>query len=513
VTTSTSALPIAAIPVERFVERLYAPLAWEATVRLGDAAIASRLVERVLHRAWDERDRFATFDALYRHVQDAALAAVAAEAERRRDVTRFDGERHDHPVPGSLERMSLDAVRQRIADGRKPAVTPTAIAAVVAPPAAQPVAPPVAQPMPQPVAHQPAPPTAAAPAPDRAFPKPQVRMSIGREAVRGATPEDRPSARNSGAMPRPSRATPRPSGSIARFSAAPEPRFQLDERQKQLAIGAAVLAVILVLFALMRGGSPGDPQALAFAALADTTGASYLTAQAELKDVTLPDSSVARLGAGASVGTNAAFGDGARALRIAGPVSVSLRSDSTALAAITVGEHRFVTAGGVVSFATNTAGLVLVQVDSGDVVLVRDSSRVRLVEGSVVRIGAGMPMPLTRYQRDAAFGWRLGRLQLTGEPLAAIAESARQWYGVDVRFPADRAQTDTASLDVPLASRDSLVDALESALRARADVTGDRIVLRGAPATASTARRAPDARSVPALAAPTLLDLRLPPNF
>lgn len=437
-TTTTSALPIAAIPVERFVERLYASLAWEATVRLGDAAIASRLVERVLHRAWDERDRFATFDALYRHVQDAALAAVAAEAVRRRDVTRFDGERNDHPVPGSLESMSLDAVRQRIADGRKPAVTPTAV-------------------------------------------------------------------------PRPSRTTPRPRGSIARFSAAPEPRFQLDERQKQLAIGAAVLVVILVVFALARGGSPDDPQARALAALADTTGASYLTAQAERKDVALPDSSVARLGAGASVGTNAAFGDGARAVRIAGPVSVSLRRDSSALAAITVGEHRFVTAGGVVSFATNTAGLVLVQVDSGDVVLVRDSSRVRLVEGSVVRIGSGTPMPLTRYQRDAAFGWRLGRLQLAGESLGTIAAAARQWYGVDVRFPADRAPTDTASLDVPLASRDSLVDALESALRARADESGDRIVLRGAPAATTSARRAPDARAVPALAAPTLLDLRLPP--
>ncbi len=71
-----------------------------------------------------------------------------------------------------------------------------------------------------------------------------------------ATPADRPPARSSGAVPRPSRATPRPSGSIARFSAAHEPRVQLDERQKQLAIGAAVLAVILVVFALARGGSP-----------------------------------------------------------------------------------------------------------------------------------------------------------------------------------------------------------------------------------------------------------------
>lgn len=506
-TTSTSALPIAAIPVERFVERLYAPLAWEATVRLGDAAIASRLVERVLHRAWDERDRFATFDALYRHVQDSALAAVAAETERRRDVTRFDGERHDQPVPGSLESMSLDAVRQRIAEGRKPAVTPTAIAVVVAPP----VALPVPEPLAQPVALKPVPPIAATPAPERPMPKPHLRMSIGRGQERVATPPERPAARSSGAVPRPSRPTPRPSGSIARFSAAPEPSFQLDERQKQLAIGAAVLAVILVAFALLRGGSPADPQARALAALADTTGASYLTAQAELEEVSLPDSSVARLGAGASVGTNAAFGDGARALRIAGPVSVSLRRDSSALAAITVGEHRFLTAGGVMSFATNTAGLVLVQVDSGDVVLVRDSSRVRLSEGSVVRIGAGTPMPLTRSQRDAGFGWRVGRLQLAGEPLAAVAAAARQWYGVDVRFPADQAPTDTASIDVPLASRDSLVDALESALRARADVSGNRIVLRSAPAAASTARRAPDARSVPTLAAPTLLDLRLPP--
>jgi ferric-dicitrate binding protein FerR (iron transport regulator) len=254
------------------------------------------------------------------------------------------------------------------------------------------------------------------------------------------------------------------------------------------------------MFAL-RDGKDGDPQARAFAALTDSAGPAHETARAELKPVPLAGGDTVRLGASASLAVNTAFGDGARALRIAGPVSLSLRSDSSALAAIQVGSQRFVTAGMVGAFNTDAAGLVLVQVDSGDVVLVRDSVRIRLSEGSIVRIGSGTPMPLTRDQRNAAFGWRQGRLQLRSASLGVIAAAVKQWFDVDVRYPSDRAQSDTASLDVPLASRDSLRVALESALNARAEVSGDRITLRViGPSPPRSGRAAPTRRRAPLVA-------------
>ena len=64
--TSTAA-SVDSLTAEQFVDRLYTSLAWDAAVRLGDVVVASRLVERALQRAWHERDRFATADALVRH--------------------------------------------------------------------------------------------------------------------------------------------------------------------------------------------------------------------------------------------------------------------------------------------------------------------------------------------------------------------------------------------------------------------------------------------------------------
>lgn len=460
-----SSLPIAAIPVERFVERLYAPLAWEATVRLGDPAIASRIVERVLHRAWDERDRFATFDALNRHVQDAALAAVTAEADRRRDVTRFD-DASNH-VPGSLESMSVDAVRRRIGEGRQAKATPPELAAVIQ---ATPIAP-------APIAPAPIDPPSVSPAPRPAH-KPRLSMSAARV--------DAPPAR-------PSQPAPRKSAASGLFPAVDSTPSRFTNLQMRVGIGAVVVIALASVVAL-QANVTRDPQTTALAALADSSGPSHESARGDTKEVTLPDSSIARLGAEGTLQTNSTFGDGARALRIAGPVVLQLKEDSSALAAIQVGEHRFLMAGGTAAFNKDAAGLVTLQVDSGDVILVRDSSRVRIVAGSVVRIGPGTPLTLSRDERDAAFGWRTGRLQLAGASLRTIGAATRQWYDVEVRFPTDRAQADTASIDVPLTSRDSLVVALEQAVRARADVTGNRIALQTV-ARNTTARRAATSNS------------------
>ncbi len=283
---------------------------------------------------------------------------------------------------------------------------------------------------------------------------------------------------------------------------------RLSTTQIRTGIGAVLVVALVGVVALGAQGS-GDPQARALEALADSAGPSYEAARGKIEEITLLDSSVARVGAEGSLSTNTAFGEGLRALRVTGPVELALKQDSTALVAIQVGEHRLLTAGGVAAFNTDATGRVSVQADSGDVLLVRDSSRVRIAQGSVVRLGPGTPLLLSRAERNESFGWRTGRLQLAGATLRTVAASARRWYGIEVRFPADRAQSDTVSVDVPLASRDSLVRALEQSLRARADVAGDRVVLQSAPSGAVDRRgraAAPDRRipAIPSINLPTI---------
>lgn len=320
-------------------------------------------------------------------------------------------------------------------------------------------------------------------------------------AARSEAPPPKTDARPG---PRASSATPtRKSAAIGLIPGVDGTPSRFTLAQKGIAIGAVVV-VALVSVAALKSGGARDPESRALAALADSSGPSHEAARAEVKDVVFPDSSSARLGGEGTISLNADFGDGARALRLAGPVELRLKSDSSAPAAIQVGEHRFVMAGGVIAFTTDAAGLVNVQVDSGDVVLIRDSSRVRLLAGSLVRIGPGTPLTLSREQRDEAFGWRTGRIRLAGASLRTIGTAVRRWYNVEVRFPTERAQADTASLDVPLANRDSLVDGLERGLSARAESDGDRIVLRSAP------RSTPDRRGR-AASPPT--GLRPPPGI
>ncbi|MCU0623492.1 MAG: hypothetical protein MUF53_06445, partial [Gemmatimonadaceae bacterium] len=122
--------PSAPLTVERYVQLLYPRLAWEATLRLGDPSTAGRLVERVLHRAWRERDRFAAGDALMRHASESAEAAIAREEGRRLAVTRFDAEEAAVGLPGDLSPLSTHAVAERLRSGRSPMPTPPSSVAI-----------------------------------------------------------------------------------------------------------------------------------------------------------------------------------------------------------------------------------------------------------------------------------------------------------------------------------------------------------------------------------------------
>ena len=492
---------IAALAAQHYVDQLYPSLAWAATIQLGDAAMASRLVERVLRRAWNERDRFATVDAFLRHASDAASEAIAREAERRQDVTMFDdAAQRSLPMPGDLHLMSAEQVHRRL------------LGQVAAPAPSRPHAGEATQGrdvVPEPAAAPPAavgPLTAVAPA----MPAPVVTPSpIVRDTVTatvasvGQTPAIA-AARSTAEVvvsPRGGRITPaaatalpvppaaQPSGRErphlrgAAYITGAERRLPVPPRI--LAMAAGGIAVVLFVAWRLFGGPSSEE--LAIAALDAPAGLSDSTARGKQTTMALPGGSSAVLGASASVRASATFADGARALTIVGPVALSIAGESDAPVAVGVGAQRFVTGAGAVAFTTD-GERVLVQVDSGEVQYLNKAKRAPISGGSAIAVEPdGTIVPLDSSVAAEAFAWRRGRLQVRGATILALRERVQQWFGVDVRFASPRAASERISLDVPLASADSLIAALAALGDGTIERSGTEITVGVAPGRAAPA--------------------------
>jgi len=502
----------------RFVDRLYASLAWEATIQLGDAALSSRLVERVMRRAWDERERFATADALLKHARDAAREAIAREAERRRDVTTFDAGSSLAP-PGDLQAMSADQVHRRLVehstspdDPDAPRTAPRAPApaweeslvppADPAPPATRPALhASTAQPASRPVAYaaqaQSAPaesvaaesvPAKSAPAPantpmmpafvartpiepahhttSQPLDLPPVRLRVPAATPPVATDTQRrivltpePAVAASGVRPpvarQPAAARERPHLRAASYIVHDE-RLTFRPRVVGLAMAGIVLSAAL---AYRVFGGPA-PDLVALAALEAPGGVLESTSHGEQRVVTLPGGSTARLGPDASVRASGTFADGARALTVAGPVKLSITEQDHSPVAVGTGTHRWVIAGGTVSFQPD-GDLVLAKVDSGVVTYVGAEQRTPIESGRAVAVAAdGAIVPLDGPAQDAPFAWQQGRLQLRDVSVLILRERVQQWFGFDLRFATPRASEELITLDVPLEPADSVLAAL-----------------------------------------------------
>ena len=491
-TTSTAAADsIAVFTADRFVEGLYASLAWEATIQLGDAAISSRLVERVLRRAWDERDRFATADALLRHARDAARDAIAREAERRLDVTKFDDDTQRMlPLPGDLHAMSAVEVHRRLVEHGSATgigvVAPPTIAPAFAPaaPAASAASAPSASPA---ASFSPAASAARSSevtgGPSLAMPSASAHASSSTvahvDATRVARGRSTPATAPVVVTDAPRRivATPEPavgagaarSSDVRRSSAVRErPHLRAasfitheDRKGFRPRVVAGALALVAVCAVLAWKALGGDSaESVAIAALDAPSGASGATKDGEQLTLALPGGSIARLGAGASIKASATFGDGARALTIAGPVSVSVADREGAPVAFGTGAHRWVMHEGVVAFAPDGERL-LAKVDSGVVTFVAGKNRTSIESGRTVAVSAdGSIVPVEGAAQDEAFSWQRGRLQLRDASMLQLRERIQQWYGLDVRFASPRASSERVTLDVPLEPADSLLAAL-----------------------------------------------------
>jgi hypothetical protein len=530
------------LPADRFVEDLFPSLAWAATVRLADPVMSSRLVERVLRQAWDERARFATPELLYEHVRHAARVAIEREAERRLATVRFD-DAAPMLVPGDLHAMTVQSVQRRLqamtsttaAVARAvPAPTAAPVAALPAPvqpretaalaaasaaasvtesratvtaPSAQPpVAAPVERSAPVPAAKPVAAPSVAAPsvaAPSAAAPSVAAPSAAAPSAVVPATGEPRPmvarwaaksaaAAPASGAADATGAAAPKASGAPSAprgrtpFKGSPvhaahdlarEGGVQMSPR----IMGGIGVIVVVALIAAWRalGSTPADE--LAIAALADTSGVVSATKQAEELDVALPGGGSVHLGSDATLRSSGEFADGARALRITGPVIVRMAVDSTKPTAIASGTLRWLTYG--VSAAFDRVGNnLLVQVDSGALELVGDSTRTRVSAGSSVRVDASAVVTaLSAAERDEAFAWRTGRLSLTRASDQRIVDEVRQWFGLAVRFAPALTAAESLSVNVPLRAVDSLSAALGVAVGGTVERDGEQLTVSAAP--------------------------------
>lgn len=229
-------------------------------------------------------------------------------------------------------------------------------------------------------------------------------------------------------------------------------------RPRVVAGALALVAVCAVLAWKALGGDSAE--SVAIAALGAPSGASGATKDGEQLTLALPGGSIARLGAGASIKASATFGDGARALTIAGPVSVSVADREGAPVAFGTGAHRWVMHEGVVAFAPDGERL-LAKVDSGVVTFVAGKNRTSIESGRTVAVSAdGSIVPVEGAAQDEAFSWQRGRLQLRGASMLQLRERIQQWYGLDVRFASPRASSERVTLDVPLEPADSLLAAL-----------------------------------------------------
>lgn len=502
---ATMTPPVAADPtrgtltVERYVAALYPRLAWEGTVRLGDAATAGRLVERVLYRAWNERDRFATTEALLKHAQESALGAIAREEERRLAVTRFDADETAAGMPGDLQLLSMESVLGRLRDGRRP--TPSVPMPVV-----------TASVAPTPVVSSPAvePPVPSMPTPSA--PTPVIPTATVQPSA--ATPRrSEPAAPTNGAG-RPTVA--RPKLRSAQYIASTEAASPSKPRRTGLIAGgvAAVLAVV----AIARFATAPSALDRSRAAAADSTLPRISAERGQRRDTTFAPGFRVIVGPASSV----AVGDvaeGIRAARVTGTAWLEVAEDSASPLVVSASGQRLETVGGATAIVTAGDSL-LVFAERGDVQHYTAERITRIPSGSSVVISAaGEVTAADRDDATRAFAWRSGRLQTARGTLASLRAPISQWFALEL--DPKGATTDSLALDVPLDSVPALVNALSTGIGRTVSRTGDRLsIAEGARPTrpAATARRArsstrPTVAATPPVEEPVVPVLRKLPGI
>lgn len=504
----------APLTAERYVQLLYARLAWEATLRLGDPSTAGRLVERVLHRAWRERERFAAGEALLRHATESAEAAIAREEARRLSVTRFDPDEAAVGLPGDLTPLSPTAVAERIRSGRAPMATPPAGAATVSGGSAAPAAavtPPahhaggthngtspetplhVDEPMPRDgttdtfTAMHATPHTGTHASTQTAEHRRAGRASWATPHAAGAATANVAGAAtaHTASAPAPRAGTaehPRPHLRSASYIAKPSTR-RFTPRLMALAAGGVLVAAVAIW--RLTAGPSGIVAARA--AAADSTAPLFTTGRGERRDSTLATGLLASLGPSSSVSVPAALAAGIRGVTVGGHVSLEAAVDSARPVVVRARGQQLELVGGRVNVAT-FGDSVFAFAESGDVVH-RGAAATRIAAGQTVLIGPdGSVQGVSGDDAARRFAWRSGRLRTPRGPVRSLREPLGTWFGIDLVSDL----TDSVALDIALDSSAALPAVIgASAPGLAATLEGTRLTIaKAAPTTRPSRPRA-----------------------
>lgn len=217
-----------------------------------------------------------------------------------------------------------------------------------------------------------------------------------------------------------------------------------------------------------------------------------MTRSGQLGSVDLPDSSLARLGPESRLVVIARFGRKYRTLAVDGAAAFTVEPGNEVPFEARVGDMGVTSTGGAFSVRDYEDEPVrMVRAVKGEVTVRTPGGTRTLGEGQALAIprGASEPRDATVQEAERAFSWADGRLVLRDVSVAEAAKEFRRWYGMDVAVPDSIVAARRLSLDVPLETSQSAIDAVEGGANVKFQWEDSKMVFRDSAAAARSARR------------------------
>ncbi|MHB1298169.1 MAG: FecR family protein [Gemmatimonadaceae bacterium] len=216
-----------------------------------------------------------------------------------------------------------------------------------------------------------------------------------------------------------------------------------------------------------------------------------MTRSGQLGSVDLPDSSLARLGAESRLVVIPRFGRKYRTLAVDGSAAFTVEPGNAVPFEARVGDMAVISTGGAFSVRDyEDEPMRMVRAVRGEVTVRTPGGTRTLEEGQALAIPRGVsePRDATAEEAERAFSWADGRLVLRDVSVAEATQQFRRWYGMDVAVPDSAVAARRLTLDVPLETSQSAIDATERGAKVKFLWEDGKMVFRDAGAAG---RRAP----------------------
>lgn len=244
----------------------------------------------------------------------------------------------------------------------------------------------------------------------------------------------------------------------------------------------AMPAIVLGLLALCAGGyglsrlgtGPSEPDIQR--ALASPLARTRTAASGQIGNVTLPDETIVKLGAGSSLRTGAGFGESLRALSLTGTASFTvapwsvpfeLRTNRVAISLLS----------GRVDVGAESPASTLVRVNDGQVRLTTSDSSWTATAGQSFLISTTEAVRAARaFEVEESLGWIDGRFVANGS-VGDVVVKMQRWYGADIAIGDASIVDRHASVTGLLSSLPTTLKSLEEASDVRMIWTDGRMML------------------------------------